>query len=843
MAVLAIFFVVPWVRGQVYGTFDLSHITIPLEDLYARYQARGELPLWAPEYHTGYPLMGIGYQSFFYVPHMMLRAVLPGVWAVNVSLLLHVWLAGVGMRALLRQQGFSRLPAWVGGLLSAGGGYLLGRITLPHLLFPAAWIPLVLLTFWAAWQKPRWWRFVLFAITVAAQIFSGHIQIVIYTAFLLLAMTVVMVWRRWRWDVWRPIVGFLLAGGLIFLLTAVHTLPTREILPYSRRAAALTGAEAFDVSLPPAHLVTLVYPYAFGHLETYTGAKNEPELTMYVGLAGLVLGGVGITSRRMWRHPLGQSALFWMVMGLALAGGQYSPVFMVLHHLPTFFAQLANPGRAIVLFHVGWVVAACFGLAAVGKTRWRYGLKPVLLLVLVGELLYYGLMLNPTVPWSAWRNSPLVLAGWQPDPRAPRVYSHSTIVPIAYPEFSPTVGPVADARNKLRQQFIAQRDGLNRIHVEFTWNTKPPQDVPLTLKLYTAEGELLREATTSALNIQDGEPIPFEFEVIPDSKDRHYYFAVTSPLKGSSAPRFMLKGNHDDEDFNPSGILEDCSHDPCEPVPSKEDTVADFTFLLRYVADPLVEDRELLLPQFGESFGLEMVRTHLTLQFDRYVKYVYEMGERGDFLLSRLVGRRTFLDRLSVGTIIAAYEENRGITGMPGLTLEQVIPLTEEKSIHIYRNMQAYPKLHLAKAAVVVNNAEAVRQALIDGEVPKDTVTIEGATLPDDVARDTRGTVTMKEYEPRRVRMRVDSESSQLVVLRDMFFVGWQAWVDGEPAPIYYIDSLFRGVIVPPGEHTVRMAYHSPALVRGAWLSGVGWLTVLLGGLWYGVPYGKRFFS
>lgn len=841
MAVLALFFVLPWVQGQVYGTFDLSHITIPVEDLYARYQARGELPLWTPEYHGGYPLMAGGFQSFFYLPHIILRAILPGVWAVNVSLLLHVWLAGIGMRALLKQQGFSRLPAWVAGLLFAGGGYLLGRITLTHLLFPAAWIPLILLTFWAAWEKPIAKRLALFVVAVAAQIFSGHIQIVIYTIFLLLAAMLVMVVRQGRWDVWRSLAGFLLAGGLIFLLTAVHTLPTREILPYSRRGAALTGAEAFDVSLPASHLVTLVYPYTFGHLDTYTGAKNEPELTVYFGLVGLVLGGVGIASRQMRRHALGQSALLWIVIGLALAGGQHSPVFMALHRLPTFFAQLANPGRAILLFHVGWVVAACFGLAVIMRLqniRYLYGVMPVLLLVLVGELLYYGLTLNPTVPSAVWRQPPLVLAGWQPNPQAPRVYSHSTIVPVAYSEFSPTVGPVADARNKLRQQFVAQRDGLQRINVEFTWNTKPPQDVPLKMQVFAADGTLVREATTQALNIQDGEPIPFRFEPLGDSKDNMFSFGVTSPLVGSSAPRFMLKGNHGSDDFNPTGILEDCSRTPCAPVPSKEDTVTDLTFHLRYTSDPLLEDRELLLPQLGESFGVEMVRTHITLQLDRYLKYMYEIGERGDFLLSRLVGRRNFLDRLSVGTIIAAYDEHRGITGMPGLRLERIIPLTEDKSIHVYRNTQAYPRLQLATHVVVKPDAGAVRQALIDGEIPNETVAVEGAVLPEDIARDKGGTVEFTEQAPRRVSMNVKSQSSQLLVLRDTFFAGWQAWVDGAETPIYYVDSLFRGVIVPPGEHEVRMAYHSPAFTRGAYMSGLGWLAVLVAGVCYRKFYG-----
>ena len=155
-------------------------MTIALEDVFARYQRLGQIPIWAPEFHGGFPLMANAFQSFFYLPHFLLRAFLPGVWVVNLSLLAHFWLAGFGMYVWLRLYRLSKPAAAVGGLMFMLGGYLIGRITLPHLFFPAAWIPMTMAALLAAWQKPTWHRVGLAALATAGLVFAGHIQMVFY---------------------------------------------------------------------------------------------------------------------------------------------------------------------------------------------------------------------------------------------------------------------------------------------------------------------------------------------------------------------------------------------------------------------------------------------------------------------------------------------------------------------------------------------------------------------------------------------------------------------------------------------------------------------------------------
>ena len=61
-----------------------------------------------------------------------------------------------------------------------------------------------------------------------------------------------------------------------------------------------------------------------------------------------------------------------------------------------------------------------------------------------------------------------------------------------------------------------------------------------------------------------------------------------------------------------------------------------------------------------------------------------------------------------------------------------------------------------------------------------------------------------------------------LVVLADSFYPGWDATVDGVPAPILATNYLFRGVPVPAGHHRVLFTYRPRSVATGAMLSLVG---------------------
>jgi hypothetical protein len=73
-------------------------------------------------------------------------------------------------------------------------------------------------------------------------------------------------------------------------------------------------------------------------------------------------------------------------------------------------------------------------------------------------------------------------------------------------------------------------------------------------------------------------------------------------------------------------------------------------------------------------------------------------------------------------------------------------------------------------------------------------------------------------------RVSVDAElkCAGLVVLSETWFPGWQAWVDGRPAPIHEVYGALRGVVVPAGKHRIDMRYRPKTAVWGAILTSLG---------------------
>jgi hypothetical protein len=87
--------------------------------------------------------------------------------------------------------------------------------------------------------------------------------------------------------------------------------------------------------------------------------------------------------------------------------------------------------------------------------------------------------------------------------------------------------------------------------------------------------------------------------------------------------------------------------------------------------------------------------------------------------------------------------------------------------------------------------------------------------------------VTFLDEGENRVRLRVRAREPGMVVLNDVDYPAWRAYVDGIPTTIYRANHSFRAVPVPRGDHHVEFRYESDALSLGAAISA-GTLALLV---------------
>jgi len=86
--------------------------------------------------------------------------------------------------------------------------------------------------------------------------------------------------------------------------------------------------------------------------------------------------------------------------------------------------------------------------------------------------------------------------------------------------------------------------------------------------------------------------------------------------------------------------------------------------------------------------------------------------------------------------------------------------------------------------------------------------------------------------DPDRVALSCDAPDRAFVVLADTWFPGWTATVDGVATPIYRVNQLVRGVVVPAGKHRIEMRYVPEGWNLGTRLTRLGigiWIALGIG--------------
>ncbi|HEU0076691.1 MAG TPA: YfhO family protein, partial [Longimicrobiaceae bacterium] len=146
----------------------------------------------------------------------------------------------------------------------------------------------------------------------------------------------------------------------------------------------------------------------------------------------------------------------------------------------------------------------------------------------------------------------------------------------------------------------------------------------------------------------------------------------------------------------------------------------------------------------------------------------------------------------------------------------------------VYENLGALPRAYLVPQVVTTapdaSGLEAMRQPAFD---PRTTAVVAAAAPVRLPAGPLNGAAQVAEYTPDRVVVQTRADREALLVLADNFYAGWEARVDGRPAPVLRTNHTFRGVVVPAGSHRVVFTFRSPDVYTGFYVY-LGCLALLL---------------
>jgi hypothetical protein len=343
---------------------------------------QGELPLWNPYIFGGMPLLANVYTGALYPPNWVFAIFSPAV-ALNLLMITTAQMALSGTYLFARRIGMARSGALVAGIIFTFSGFLIAHLEHLHRLTAVVWLPWILLSIEQLYLRASW-RWITFgAVFIAVQLFAGEPQITLYTAMTGAAYALFSLFARAECERrWRFVVSGLLMSVVGLLISLTQLLPSAELLSQGERAQ-LSYQYFAGYSLPPGHIVTLIFPYFFGGASLapyslpYRGEWNASIPSGYVGLLGLMLilaGWFGLLLTRAdklaaWRTTRRMIG-FWTgvaVVSLVLAFGAYLPFGLnyLLYRVPVY-----NLFRGSYRHWFEFTFAAAM-LAGFGVTRLR----------------------------------------------------------------------------------------------------------------------------------------------------------------------------------------------------------------------------------------------------------------------------------------------------------------------------------------------------------------------------------------------------------------------------------------------------------------------------------------
>lgn len=314
---------------------------------------RGEFPLWRETTMAGQPFAANPLNKTAY-PLQWLALLLPPALHLDMLIILHLLIAGVGMWRWLRALGLRVEAAAFGALAYALAPRAFGHLAAGHLdaLYALAWWPWLMaavrrcagagMEYILSLRHRRDTVFAALQFGAAAALCAlADVRVALFAFISAAVYAVYVMWARRT----LRLFGFALALPVASLLLAALLVPLALWQPYLSRAG-LSAAEAGVFPLEAAHFLGLILP----------AHRGGPETLTYLGLTTLTLAGVGLAALPGRQRVLLTAAL---LLAALYAMGMNAFLWPTLTQLAPGLLWFRVPSRA-------WLIIALLTPALAG---------------------------------------------------------------------------------------------------------------------------------------------------------------------------------------------------------------------------------------------------------------------------------------------------------------------------------------------------------------------------------------------------------------------------------------------------------------------------------------------
>jgi hypothetical protein len=384
----------------------------------------------------------------------------------------------------------------------------------------------------------------------------------------------------------------------------------------------------------------------------------------------------------------------------------------------------------------------------------------------------------------------------------------------------------------IKQSFIGTNSELRGITLDLRWSKKQEKNIKMSLDIQDENTKELQKIFFSTANLNPQKPLEIIFPKSFNNVFGHNFSVSISQQEAQEGPWISYVGypNNLNTDYLPGGHASFCVQDKCE-TPAFDDTAEpDIALTPLYSNFNRIKlSQEILSPHIGASKNIPSTQWLGALQLKEVKRYLYEIGdqnENADGFNPFLEKRRELLNRLGVGYLLGSYQNNRSLGDLKEVEMLQEYQ-TEGQTVRLFKNLEVAPRAEFVTNAQSVTSPDGARAVLFDAQKPNDAVPVEDDTLL--IGKKlSDGDVIITSYQPNEVILKTTNRGEGFVILRDMFFEDWHAYIDGQETRIYPTDWIFRGVLVPAGEHTVTFKYTPTNTINAIKISLTAWAILIV---------------
>jgi len=212
---------------------------------------------------------------------------------------------------------------------------------------------------------------------------------------------------------------------------------------------------------------------------------------------------------------------------------------------------------------------------------------------------------------------------------------------------------------------------------------------------------------------------------------------------------------------------------------------------------------------------LYMTLKHNQIENENFViVFTYSKNQTGyDLVADKLQGR--FYEN---GNVVEGKQMAFSVTSYS----EKHPPAFRFHDINIHENANVFPRAFLASRYITVDEGKAQEYLKENPDFDLRNTVILERELPAEessLLESPAGSAEILSLDANKVTIKTDSDVASLLVLTDVYYPRWKAFVDGKETEIYRADGLVRAVFVPAGSHIIEFSYMPESFIIGLLVS------------------------